>query len=76
MLKHFSALPVTFGAPNQAARLVCGPWHAVCNGAPFSLRAARLPPPADLQPVILSRATMAWIPFGDHPLKLERYRED
>ena len=34
------------------------------------------PPPADLQPVILSRATMAWIPFGDHPLKLERHRED
>ena len=27
-------------------------------------------------PLVLYRPVSSWIPFGDHPLKLERYRED
>ena len=31
----------------------------------------------DLQTLPVSVAgSISWIPFGDHPLKLERYRED
>ena len=29
-----------------------------------------------LQARVFFRLEIVWIPFGDHPLKLERYRED
>ncbi len=63
------------GAPSKQQGLLA---HVLVRHAAGMYRFTQAAPPNKLNPDVLIwlKGAAGWIPFVDHPLKLERYKED